>query len=323
MTARPTAARLLAPALLAAALLTTLAACEPAAEAGRFTGYVEAELIYVAAPVSGWMVAAPLREGDSVVREELLFELDKDRQHAEVAEAKDRLRQAEAQVRDLSTGARAEEILALEAQLEEAEANLQLARLEQTRWMELVARGTAPKARGDQVTSEYEAALARVRTIQADIRVANLAARDGAREAAAAERDAAAAALAQAEWWLAQRSVLSRVDATVEEVFHRTGEYVREGDPVLALLPDDASKVRFFVPQAELPAIALDTEVEILVDGETGPLTARITHIARDAEFTPPVIYSADSRDKLVFLVEAHLAGPALRPGLPVDVRLP
>lgn len=323
MTARPTAARLPALALLAAALLATLAACEPAPEAGRFTGYVEAELVYVAAPVSGWMVTAPLREGDSVVREEVLFELDKDRQHAEVAEARDRLRQAEAQVRDLSTGARAEEILALEAQLEEAEANLHLAKLEQTRWMELVARGTAPKARGDQVTSEYEAALARVRTIQADIRVARLAARDGAREAAAAERDAAAAALAQAEWWLAQRSVLSRVDATVEEVFHRAGEYVREGDPVLALLPADASKVRFFVPQAALAGIAMDMAVEVLADGQAEPLTATIAHIAREAEFTPPVIYSAESRDKLVFLVEAHLAGPALRPGLPVDVRLP
>ena len=39
------------------------------------------------------------------------------------------------------------------------------------------------------------------------------------------------------------------------------------------------------------------------------------------AEFTPPVIYSRESRDKLVFLVEAAPDRPReLAPGQPVDV---
>lgn len=304
-------------------LLLGLTACEPPPDDGLFTGYVEAEYVYVAAPVSGWLIKASLREGDSVAPEDLLFELDKDRQYAEVTEAAERLHQAEAQARDLATGARREEIVALEAQLAEAKANLQLAELERDRWTELVQRGTAPKARGDQVTSEYEAALARVRSVEADIGVANLAARDAAREAAEAERDAAAAALAQAEWWLSQRSIRSRIDGRVEEVFQRAGEYVREGDPVLALLPNDASKVRFFVPQDRLTAVVPGAMVEILLNGRDAALTARISYIAQEAEYTPPVIYSAESREKLVFLVEARLSGPDLRPGQPVDVRLP
>ena len=39
-------------------------------------------------------------------------------------------------------------------------------------------------------------------------------------------------------------------------------------------------------------------------------------------EYTPPVLYSKESRSKLVFLVEARLAKAQLRPGQPIDVRL-
>ena len=43
--------------------------------------------------------------------------------------------------------------------------------------------------------------------------------------------------------------------------------------------------------------------------------------IARQSEFTPPVIYSLDERSKLVFLIEACTETPGdLRVGQPVDV---
>ena len=310
---------------VAAVLLALgLAACDDPAEQGKFTGYVEAEFVYVAAPDSGWLAKAPLREGDDVAQGSVLFELDQDRQKAEVAEAADKLDEAEAQARDISTGSRREEIAALEAQLREAKASLVLARAERIRWMELVAQGYAPKARGDQADSEFQTATAKVRTAQANIRVARLAGRDAARDAAKAKRDAAAAVLAQAEWRLGQRTVRARVGGRVEEVFHRAGEYVTAGSPVLSLLPPGALKVRFFVPQARLSDFAPGKPVEVLIDSRPNPVLAKTSHVAREAEFTPPVIYSVGSREKLVFLVEARLDDPsAARPGQPVDVRLP
>ena len=288
------------------------------------TGYVEAEFVYVAAPDTGWLVDAPLGEGAEIGKGDLLFALDDDRQLAERIEAAERLKQAEAQARDMATGARREEIAALEAQLKEAKAALDLAEQEHERWMTLVGRGVASRARAEQVTAEFEAATARVETVRANIDVARLAAREAARDAASAARDAAAASLAQAEWRLGQRTVEARVDGRVEDVFRRQGEFVTAGAPVLALLPPGAIKVRFFVAEAQLPAVEIGGEVEILADGLPEPRAARITHIAREAEFTPPVIYSRDAREKLVFLVEAKPEDPAgLRPGQPVDVRLP
>jgi HlyD family secretion protein len=48
-----------------------------------------------------------------------------------------------------------------------------------------------------------------------------------------------------------------------------------------------------------------------------------VSFIARAAEYTPPVIYSLEERNKLVFMVEARTQAPqGLRVGQPVSVTL-
>ena len=65
-------------------------------------------------------------------------------------------------------------------------------------------------------------------------------------------------------------------------------------------------------------------EVGLHCDGCGEGLTARVTFVAADAEFTPPVIYSVGSREKLVWMVEAvPTRANRLSPGQPVDVTLP
>jgi HlyD family secretion protein len=122
---------------------------------------------------------------------------------------------------------------------------------------------------------------------------------------------------------LTRRKVFSPVDGTVQEVYYRPGEMVPAGRPVLALLPPGNIKVRFFVPETSLPSIDYGDTIKIRCDGCANDLTARVSFIAKQSEFTPPVIYSLDERSKLVFLVEALPARPgALRVGQPVDVSL-
>jgi HlyD family secretion protein len=122
---------------------------------------------------------------------------------------------------------------------------------------------------------------------------------------------------------LARRRVASPVAGTVQQVYFRPGEMVPSTKPVVSLLPPENLKVRFFVPEALLPKIALGDRVQVSCDGCPPDLAARIGFIARTAEFTPPVIYSMEERSKLVFLVEARPEKPeALRVGQPVSVSL-
>lgn len=104
-----------------------LLGCSEIAEKTTFTGYVEAELIYIAAPQSGWITQSGVTAGQRVSPGELVFTLEQERQLAQVSEASFRLKQAQAQERDATKGARNEEIDALLAQKKEAEAALELA----------------------------------------------------------------------------------------------------------------------------------------------------------------------------------------------------
>jgi HlyD family secretion protein len=143
--------------------------------------------------------------------------------------------------------------------------------------------------------------------------------------------DDAEAALRQAkanlEWSqtrLARRNAYSPGEGTIEQIYYRPGETVPAGRPVLALLPPGNLKLRFFAPQAVLPEIKYGQTVSVSCDGcETG-LTAKVSFVARSAEYTPPVIYSQDERAKLVFLIEARPDNPEkFRVGQPVTVTLP
>jgi HlyD family secretion protein len=122
---------------------------------------------------------------------------------------------------------------------------------------------------------------------------------------------------------LSRRSVFSAVDGTVQQIYFRPGEMVPGGRPVLSLLPPGNIKVRFYVPESVLPEIAYNDEIKVSCDGCANGLTARISFIAKQSEFTPPVIYSLEERAKLVFLVEALPEKPEeFRVGQPVDVTL-
>jgi HlyD family secretion protein len=122
---------------------------------------------------------------------------------------------------------------------------------------------------------------------------------------------------------LSRRSVFSAVDGTVQQIYFRPGEMVPGGRPVLSLLPPGNIKVRFYVPQSVLPTIVYGDEIKVGCDGCASGLTARVSFIAKQSEFTPPVIYSLEERAKLVFLIEALPEKPGeFRVGQPVDVTL-
>lgn len=304
------------------AFMLALPGCGEAPD-GRLTGYVEAELVYVAPESGGRLVVPPPEAGTEVAAGQVLFALDDALEAAALRQARERLAQAEAEYADLTKGARPTELAEREARVREARADVDYARKERKRIEALVARGALPPARADEARARHLAAQARLASAQAALKTARLAAREDRIAAARAGVEAARAAVHQAEIALARRTVSAPVGGRIEERLHEAGEIVTAGAPTVVLLPRNALKVRFFVPQALLGTLAAGQRVTVHTDaGASVPAT--ISFIARDPEYTPPVIYSEKSRAALVFLVEARPQDAAgLRPGQPVDVRLP
>jgi HlyD family secretion protein len=304
---------------ICALALCLLAGCGKEADPG-WSGYAQADYVYVAAPLAGTLLTLNVEAGQQVARGTPLFALESEAEKAAREEADARLAAARYQAENTEKGKRAPEVEINRAQLAQARAQAELAQHDLARKRDLVGRGFISRAQLDEALATLSQAQARVAELSSAVQVAQLPARVDERAAADARQ-----VLRQSEWRQQQKQQSAPEAGQVADTFFRPGEFVAAGQPVLALLPPANLKAVFFVPEGELPSLALGRTVTLECDGCGAPIAARVSHIATRPEYTPPVIYSNAQRSKLVFLAEARPA-PAdatrLRPGQPLDVRL-
>jgi HlyD family secretion protein len=308
--------------VIAASLL--VAACGDPAEA-PLQGYAEGEYVRVGTSSAGTLVKLDVARGATVSPGTPLFALESENETAARREAGERVRNADAQLENLRKSRRPTEIEAVRAQLAQAEAAAALSTTELRRQEDLVAKGFASRQSLDQAKTALERDRQRVDEMKATLATARLPSRTDEIRAAEAAAAAAREALAQADWRLRQKTVASTVAGLVTDTLYVRGEWVAAGAPVVVILPPENRKARFFVTETRLGALRIGQLVELRCDGCGAAIAARITWIAPQAEFTPPVIYSKDSRAKLMFLVEARpepSQAAKLNPGQPLDVFL-
>jgi HlyD family secretion protein len=287
--------------------------------AHTLTGYVEGEPLYLATPVAGAVTEMAVARGDVVKAGQRLFAVDPAQSEAAVRQASAELAAATAQAADLRKGQRPVELAVLQADVAAAQARLRDARTTLDRTTGLTAAGVASRQQLDDARAAAQTAAAQLRAAEARRDTGKLGARADQVRAADARVADARAALAAARSKLAQLAPAAPADARVEDVFFQKGEWAPANQPVVSLLPDARIYVRFFVPERTLAAYRPGRVVRFSCDGCASGLSARIVHVSPRPEFTPPVIYSRESRDRLVYMVEAR-APVRLNPGLPVDV---
>lgn len=287
------------------------------------TGYVEGEYVQIASVATAQIVNLPIRSGDRVATGAVLAKLEKRDSEIALAQAEAALARAESQLANLRQGKRPEEIRVIEAALASARAQAGEAGRVADRLIGLAARGVATETQRDDAATAAEVAKARVAEIEANLAVARLPARANEIAAAEAALGEATAARDHARWQLGNREIAAPVAGVVTDVLRRTGEIAVAGQPILTLLPDNAVRLRLYLPEEALARVSVGALLDIRCDGCPAGLVARVTYIADGPEFTPPVIYSVGSRQKLVYLIEAAPAeGSALKPGQIVDADL-
>ena len=302
--------------------LLALAGCQPASDA-QWQGWIEADMVFVGPEDSGRIVDMQVVEGQQVKARDPLFAIDATLQAADVAAAEGALAQARARLaRVEASQQRPEEVAVIEASQRQARAALDFSTAELERVRALVGKGNATRQQLDQAQSNYDRDRAAVENAARQIDVARLSGRTEDIDVSRGAVQQAEAQLANARARLARAKVAAPADARVEEIYFRPGEIAPPGKPVLSLLPAGNLKARFFVPESSLPGLKIDAPVTISCDGCPPNLTARVSFIARQSEFTPPVIYSLEERRKLVFKIEARLDHPEMfHVGQPVTVR--
>lgn len=310
------------PLVLLLVCLPLLPACQDSTT-NTLQGYVEGEYVRLAAPFAGTLQTLAVQRGTQVKQGDPAFTLEQQNETAARQGATDRLHATEAQLADLQSGKRPQELQVIRAQLAQANAAAQLSASELQRVERLVKGRFISNDQLDTARANDKLNQAKISELQAQLSVAELAARPDAMKVAEANVAAARAALQQADWQLAQKTVTATRNGLVNDTYYQQGEWVPAGSPVLSILPPENRKVRFFIPEPQLGSLQTGQTVQVSCDGCGDSIPMTISYISPQAEYTPPVIYSKDSREKLVIMVEAVPSAAdatRLKVGQPVDV---
>lgn len=291
-----------------------------------FQGYVEGEYVYLASSRPGRLEKLLTERGDKVGSQVLLFALEADSERYVLRQAEQELLAATAQLRDMESGKRPEEVAMAAAQLAQAKAEAVNAFALLRRHERLIRSGGISRQELDDSRAAAKAAEARVAELVSQVEVYNLPGREKQIESQQATVNAAGERVAQARWELKEKQVQSPAAGLIYDTLFRSGEWVPAGSPVVQLLPPSHVKVRFFVPETLLGGLRTGSSVLVTADGRAEAFPAVISYVASNVEYTPPIIYSNETRSKLVFMVEAKPdpeTAATLHPGQPVNVSLP
>ncbi|WP_095083825.1 HlyD family secretion protein [Mesorhizobium sophorae] len=297
-------------------------ACAPAAPLA--VGYVEGDYVLLAPIEVAQVETVTVKRGDRVTPGTTVVTLESADAKIAVAQAEAGLAQAQAQFADLQIGKRPEEIAVLRAEVDMASAQAADAKRKYDRAADLFKRGAGTQADFDTASATLETANAQVGQANANLAVGGLPARPETIKAADNQVKQAQATLEQARWRLSKRVLASPSPGRVNDVIRNPGDTAGPTSPVISILPDGAVKLSVYIPEAAFSSVKVGTLLGVHCDGCGPDVKARVSYVSPDPEFTPPVIYSLENRQKLVYLVEARSEGDAgpLQPGQIVDVDL-
>jgi HlyD family secretion protein len=291
-----------------------------------YQGYVEGKFVYVASPQSGRLDRLSVNRGTTISANQPLFTLDNEPELSAELQARQVLRSDERRLADLKTGKRPPEIDVIAAQLAQA-------KVEHQRSIDILKSDEAQYAAGGLPQTELINARAAVASNAALVRQyqsnLDVAALPGREEQIKAQSDAIAAdqaALQQTAWKLEQKQIASSQGGLVFDTLYQEGDWVSAGSPIIQMLPPTNIEVRFFVPETAVGSLKMGQTVSVHCDDCAANVQSTITFISNQAEYTPPVIYSNESRAKLVFMIIARPSpenAALLHPGQPVAITLP
>lgn len=329
------------PALIVAASLAVTAGCRdngPVASV-RVSGYVEATEIRVAPEVGGRIIDLPVDEGDRVDAGAVIARLDTADIELALQRARAERQGADAQLRLLLAGARAEDVRIADAQVAAADADIAAARRDLAaaekdleRFESLMAANSGVEKQRDDAATRRDVGIQRVKAAEERRRAA---AETLARLKAGARREEIDAARARVATVDAQIAILTKslADATVVAPAAGTitqrlvdrGELIAPRTPMVVISDLGTVWANIYIDEPFVPRVTLGQTVMLYTDAGGPGIEARITFISPRAEFTPRNVQTAEERSKLVYRLKATVdnRNGQLKQGMPVEALVP
>jgi HlyD family secretion protein len=307
--------------LTVTAILAT--GCSTSEDTGaiRASGHIEATEIRLAAKVGGRLLEAPFEEGNTINAGEMVARLETIDAEHQLAQARANAEAADAQLRLLLAGSRAEDLRRAEDQMAQAQAELDAARRDLDRLSGLADRGSATEKSRDDAATRKEIAERAVAAARAQLDKLVAGPRRQEIEAARAQRASAEAMVAAVEQQITDAAVFAPVDGIVTTRVAEPGEILPPGATIAVLTDLARPWLTVWIDEPSLSQVILGQQVTVLIDGSDRTFAGTVSFISPVAEFTPKNVQTPDERAKLVFRVKVQLANPEgiFKPGMPAD----
>ncbi|WP_454782100.1 HlyD family secretion protein [Legionella sp. WA2022007384] len=271
--------------LLAALTLLLLTACEK--ENKIFSGYIDTDLVYLSADFGGRLTDLAVLKGQLVKTNQFLFKLEQTSELFNVKMSK--LTQKD-----------------LLAQRQQIVTQLNYNEINYRRTLEMRKQNAA--SQNDLDAAQRDLNISKEQLNDIDFRLKN-------NQVDTADK----------KWQMTRKENFAPDLGIVFDTYYTRGEFVQAGAPVLSLITKNNIKAIFFVPEERLSQLSLNEHVKIKTDHNENFAEGHIFFISNIAEYTPPIIYSREERQRLVFRIEAKIDCPDLEKihlGQPVTLEL-
>ena len=287
----------------------------------RASGHIEATEVRLAAKVGGRLLEAPLEEGEAITAGVLVAQFETVDAEHRLAQARANAEAADAQLRLLLAGSRAEDLRRAEDQMAQAQAELDAARRDLDRLSGLADRGSATEKSRDDAATRKEIAERAVAAARAQLDKLVAGPRRQEIEAARAQRASAEAMVAAVEQQISDATVLTPTGGVVTTRIAEPGEVLPPGATIAVLTDLARPWLTVWIDEPSLSRVTLGQSVTVRVDGSDRDFEGTVSFISPVAEFTPKNVQTPDERAKLVFRVKVRLDNTdgIFKPGMPAD----
>lgn len=281
-------------------------------------GRIEAVEIDIAARTAGRVREILVKEGDFVQAGQEVARMDTAVLEAQLREAEAQLQRARIGVETARSqvAQREAERRAAEALIAQRKAELDATQRRVARSEELAPKGGVPVSKLDDDRAAFQAATAAVSAAQAQAAAAQAAWGQAKSDVIAAEAavDAVAATIQRIRADLDDSVLKAPRDGRVQYRVAQPGEVLSPGGVVLNMVDLTDVYMTFFLPTEQAGRVALGAEARLVLDAATQyVIPAKISFVADVTQFTPKTVQTEAERQKLMFRIKARIDPDLLR----------
>jgi len=289
------------------------------------TGTIEATEVDIRTEAAGIIRSLHFDEGDRVRQGDILAEIDREKKEIELAQAKARLVETEAQLTLLIKGLRDKEVERVRETFLESQVLLKDSNREYRRIQKLFDQGVVDLGSRDKAEAAYETAQKRYAIARKNYEIAKEGSRKEEIQAGEAVKESAEAQVQLIERQLEDTTIIIPLQGFISERYVEVGEFVSVGSLMATVIDLEQVWVMAYVSEINLGNVKLGQVGKVKVDSfPEKEFIGKVTYISPEAEFTPKNIQTKEERVKLVFGVKIELDNPdqELKLGMPADAIL-